>query len=373
MKKFMWPIWILLIVVNTGCNTMPIKDSTSDEQRFSEFNHLRVNAERAKVLAESAERKVRDGWAYLNWTKANDQISDIGSYKDNMTGKTMVVRKGTTNEYYGEGSDATGYSFGCDYTFGPDKGIGYIGRHCGQSKGGLFDGWVTFEQMGRIVFLEYHNGKMNGSGLTCECRSKGCSEVVNCKDQWYSENKLTDAHIRNYPLPDNLTAPIENGLEKTEIQATKPGAYYVKENILEIRLSPSDSGSVTNRIYRRQKVDVFEVQNRWARISKYYDGAVEGKSGQVARWVLASGLSSSQPVEFSQQSLPNDPRIAKDAFASLNGQDTRILYKGAVKFLNSGTCARVDEGDASVNRPGTYYIRCDGSYTNIYFTPNDVQ
>lgn len=160
-------------------------------------------------------------------------------------------------------------------------------------------------------------------------------------------------------------------------QATKPGTYYVKENVLEERLSPSATGSVTNRINRRQKVEVFEIKRGWARVSKYYDGAVEGKGGQVARWVPASGLSSSQPADLSQPSLPTDPRIAKNALpkAGQNGlteQEVQVLYKGAVKFLNSGKCVRVEYGDKSTSKANTYYINCGGP-TNIFFTPDDVR
>lgn len=95
-------------------------------------------------------------------------------------------------------------------------------------------------------------------------------------------------------------------------QASTPGAYYVKEGVLEERLAPSSTATITNRIYLRQRVEVLEVKGEWARISKYYDGSVEGKSAQVARWVLASGLSASQPKEPKQQKAFNDPRIAKN-------------------------------------------------------------
>ena len=160
-------------------------------------------------------------------------------------------------------------------------------------------------------------------------------------------------------------------------QATKPGTYYVKESVLEERLAPSANGSVTNRIYRQQKVEVFEIKSGWARVSKYYDGAIEGKSGQVARWVPASGLSSSRPAELPQPYLPTDSRIAKDALPKVgqNGlteQDVQILYKGAVKFLNAGNCARVEYGDKSTSKANTYYINCGGP-TNIFFTPADVR
>jgi len=159
-------------------------------------------------------------------------------------------------------------------------------------------------------------------------------------------------------------------------QATKPGSHYVKESVLEERLAPSNSSNVTNRIYRSQKVEVFEIKNGWARVSKYYDGAVEGKSGQVARWVLASGLSTNQPAELKQPSLPADPRIAKDALpkvgqSGLTEQDVQVLHKGALKYLNSGKCSRVEYGDKSTSKANTYYINCGGP--NIFFTPADVK
>ena len=77
-------------------------------------------------------------------------------------------------------------------------------------------------------------------------------------------------------------------------QATGPGIYFVTVTVLEERLEPDPDGAITNRIYTGQKVDVFELKNGWARVSPFYDGEVEGKSGQVARWVLASGLSVSR-------------------------------------------------------------------------------
>lgn len=168
-------------------------------------------------------------------------------------------------------------------------------------------------------------------------------------------------------------------LALTEIasaQAVAPGTYYVKESVLEERLAPNVDGSVTNRIYTRQKVEVYEVKNGWARVSKFYDGAVEGKKGQIARWVLSSGLSSSQPAELPQTTLPSDPRIAKDAFpkagqSGLTEQDVELLNKGALKYLNSGKCSRVEYGDKSTSKTSTYYINCGGP--NIFFTAADVR
>lgn len=158
-------------------------------------------------------------------------------------------------------------------------------------------------------------------------------------------------------------------------QGIKPGFYYVKESMLEERLEPSTSGAVTNKIYRMQKVEVFEINGEWARVSKYYDGNSEGKSGQVARWVKANGLSSSKPAELKQPKIPSDPRIAKAAFpkvgsSGVTAEDLKILYKGAIQNLNKGKCSKVEYGEKSTTKKDTYYINCGGP--NIFFTASEL-
>lgn len=68
------------------------------------------------------------------------------------------------------------------------------------------------------------------------------------------------------------------------------GKVYVTADRLNVRLSPSPSGKVTNVLDRGQGLDVLEVKNGWARISRYYDGSIEGVRGEVARWVAARHL-----------------------------------------------------------------------------------
>lgn len=161
----------------------------------------------------------------------------------------------------------------------------------------------------------------------------------------------------------------------TYSQATKPGAYFVKESVLDERLEPSIRGTSTNKIYLRQKVEVFEVRGGWARVSKFYDGTVEGQPGRVARWVDAKGLSEKRPAELTQPAVPQDVRIDKNAIprvgeGGLSEKDVQILYKGALKFLNSGKCSKVELGDKSISKPNTYYINCGGP--NLFFTPADL-
>ena len=101
----------------------------------------------------------------------------------------------------------------------------------------------------------------------------------------------------NY-ISEDITAKMNvnaiNDTNDSSAVTIKPGVYYVKVNVLEERLAPSSTASITNRIYRKQKLDVYEVRNGWARVSKFYDGSVEGKTGQVARWVNTQGLSAYQ-------------------------------------------------------------------------------
>ena len=77
----------------------------------------------------------------------------------------------------------------------------------------------------------------------------------------------------------------------------RTGAAFVTADRLSVRLSPNPYGKITNVLDRGHKVDVLEVENGWARISRYYDGFIEGVSGRVARWVSTEHLSHSRPVD----------------------------------------------------------------------------
>lgn len=152
------------------------------------------------------------------------------------------------------------------------------------------------------------------------------------------------------------------------------GSYYVTADQTNEHLGPSAATSVTNTIYRQQRVDVFEVRGGWARVSDYYDGGVEGVSGQVARWVPAEHLDRARPADLAQPDLGNDPRIQGLPKVGENGlteEDVRILHRGARYFLESGQCKRVELGDKSLSRQNTYYINC-GEPRNRFFTPADL-
>ncbi len=63
------------------------------------------------------------------------------------------------------------------------------------------------------------------------------------------------------------------------------GAQIVSQTAT-VRIGPSFDAKATNKLYRGQTLEAFEVQGSWLRISPYYDGRVEGVEGQVARWIL---------------------------------------------------------------------------------------
>lgn len=54
----------------------------------------------------------------------------------------------------------------------------------------------------------------------------------------------------------------------------------------------------------------------------------------------------------------------------LTEKDVEILNQGALKFLNSGKCTKVEFGDKSTSKPNTYYINCGGP--NILFKPSEL-
>jgi len=79
-------------------------------------------------------------------------------------------------------------------------------------------------------------------------------------------------------------------------EARNVGNYYVSANRLNVRLAPNPKGNVVNVLKRNQEVEVFEVKNGWARVSKYYKDSVKRKRGEVARWVSVKYLSNTKYV-----------------------------------------------------------------------------
>jgi uncharacterized protein with PQ loop repeat len=150
---------------------------------------------------------------------------------------------------------------------------------------------------------------------------------------------------------------------------------YVGTVSLEEHLAPKSDSKVTNKIYKNQKVDVYEEKDGWSRVSEYYDGEVEGVSGKVARWVETGALVDSKLEDNQISPSYSDPRIEEGAIPKvgqheLSESDIRTLYSGAIKFLNNGRCSKIEYADKSVDKPGVYYVNCGDE--NVFFTPQDV-
>ncbi len=147
---------------------------------------------------------------------------------------------------------------------------------------------------------------------------------------------------------------------------TMPGDYYVTSETLNVRLAESRNGKITNTLYKRQKVEVFEVKEGWARISQYYNGAVEGLSGDVARWVFAEYLSASRPSE--EKIVSNNSPVANaiktsDDFSKYQS----VFISASEKLINNGNCRLSDFEEmggwmrSSNHKPkSVYFTYCGG-------------
>ncbi len=150
--------------------------------------------------------------------------------------------------------------------------------------------------------------------------------------------------------------------------------YYVIEDRVAERLAPEATATSTNHIYRGQAVQVYEVKDGWARVSPFYEGRVEGTSGQVARWVQSSSLRAEPPPAPSELSIADDPRIVgltRSAGHGLDERDILILHAAARYFLETGVAKKVVDGDKSISRAGYYFLNF-GRPQNHFFRPSDI-
>lgn len=149
-------------------------------------------------------------------------------------------------------------------------------------------------------------------------------------------------------------------------EAISPGDYYVSANRLSVRLAPNSNAPITNTLNRKQKVQVFEVNNGWARVSKYYNGVVEGSSGQFARWVSAPYLSSSKPTDNYSSNTPLEKAI--------KGSDNYSLYREnfinlSQQLIDKGRCSIADYKEmggwsrSSNHKPKPIYFTYCGGFS----------
>jgi hypothetical protein len=149
-------------------------------------------------------------------------------------------------------------------------------------------------------------------------------------------------------------------------EALAVGTYYVSANRLSVRLGPSTAATTTNTLSKKQKVKVYEVKSGWARISKYYNGVVEGKSAKVARWVFAQYLSSRKPEDDFSSDTPLEKAI--------EGSNNYSLYRDnfirlSEKLIDQGRCSVADYKEmggwlrSSNHKPKPIYFTYCGGFS----------
>lgn len=133
---------------------------------------------------------------------------------------------------------------------------------------------------------------------------------------------------------------------------------WVNSDRLMRRTCPSTDCGVVGYLFFREKVDVLEQKNGWARITRFYDASCRNGAseyvekgngrcdvsngfvdGKFAEWVSADFLVAAHPAEpakgatglFALVQGSNDYRLHKDAFA-----------KAAEVLISSGVCTAHD-------------------------------
>jgi hypothetical protein len=157
-------------------------------------------------------------------------------------------------------------------------------------------------------------------------------------------------------------------------EARSSGAYVVSAGTLNIRLAANASAKVKGKLYRGQEVGVLEISNGWARISRYYDGAADGLSGDVAHWVSAEHLSpgtatpapARPPVEITID-------VDSPVYQAIQASDDLAEHQGTFvqvseKLVDAGQCKLSDFRDiggwwrsAAHNPEPVYYTYCGGA------------
>jgi hypothetical protein len=142
-----------------------------------------------------------------------------------------------------------------------------------------------------------------------------------------------------------------------------PKDFWVKASMTEERDAPN--GRAVNRIYIGQALKVYRIDGDWALVTE---------PRYQPRWVKLADLSST-PVASPLSSTIDDPRIAKDAIPGVGAdghtaKDVELLKRGAKWVLDTGRCKRVEYGNKSVSKAGTYFVMCEGR--NVFFTERDL-
>ena len=86
------------------------------------------------------------------------------------------------------------------------------------------------------------------------------------------------------------------------------GKYTVNSATLKVRLAPTTRSVHSYSIYKNQKVSVYEIQNNWARISKYTTTSVQGNVTRTAKWVYGKYITPLNSTTSTQKNTYKKPK-----------------------------------------------------------------
>lgn len=112
-------------------------------------------------------------------------------------------------------------------------------------------------------------------------------------------------------------------------EAKYPGEFVVTADTLNVRLQANTSGKLIDRLVQREKVEVLEVKDGWARLSEYRGGEAESGSVGAARWVFAMHLS---PATSTPSAPPKEMKIAEGVpiIAAMTSADELAKYQDSL-------------------------------------------
>jgi len=186
-----------------------------------------------------------------------------------------------------------------------------------------------------------------------------------------------------------LTVLLTIFVVSTALATTKSaGDFVVTAGTLNVRLAPNTSGKARGKLHRGQVVEVLEVKQGWARISRYYNGVSEGLSGTVAHWVFASHLtaltpakdrSARTPAEVQSKKPPPEDKpampppgenivVSASIVEAIKSSDDLPKYQTtfawvSAKLVDSGTCKVSDFRDI-----GGWWRSADHKPRPVYYT-----
>ena len=140
---------------------------------------------------------------------------------------------------------------------------------------------------------------------------------------------------------------------------------YVTTEKLNVRLLPNKRGKITNVLYKRDRVQVFEVTDKgWVRVSRFYDGAKEGVSGRVARWVFGKYLSLVRPPENKVPDVYKDNKLADALKISDDfSKHLKAFVEASSKLIASRKCTLED-----FKKTGGWFRSVNYKPRAVYFT-----